>query len=359
MPFGIIDTTYVDLPAGIDDAYIRGLQTRSGLDFADMIQAVDAAMAAVNDGADPLVGALTFRTPNETGAVRGIGSKRVQRAGEYTFGRPQQGKRAGHMLPIGKWEVTTGFTEDGLDAITMEAFNQEMDDIVLAYQRFYLAEVLTRLFDPAEVQVDEGTNVLSPGFAGSGTGANVFSGTYPDGNALPGGYTHYAFTTIANLATAIATYTARLAKWHSAPFDMIGSESAIALVAALPTFVSSGSALVRPGINTAEALVDAELYLGVLNGNIRVRHAEEGVGATSHLSIFKTYGDFDARNPLAWRWDPLKGQDAYVRSREIYPLAGAMAIQWLGFGVNDRAGAVNIFIDNAAVAYVAPTITLV
>lgn len=359
MPFGIIDTTYVDLPAGIDDAYVRGLQTRAGLSVADMIREVDAAMTAINEGADAIVADLTFQTSDVQAGVRGIGTKTVMRAGEYTVGRGQQSKRASHMLPIAKYEVVTGFTEDGLEAISLSSFRQELNDIVQAYQRFYVAQTLDRLFSAAEVPVDEGTSVLSPGFAGSGTGANVFGGNYPDGTALPGGYTHYAYTSVANLATAIKTYTARLLKWHTGPFELIASPSALDLVTALPGFVFAGSPLIRPAQGTAEALVDPANYVGVLNGVLRVRKAVEGIGSTNHIAIFKSYGQFDSRNPLAWRWDPIKGKDVFTRSRALYPLADSVVLQWLGIGVYDRVGAALIYVNDAAVAYVAPTISIV
>lgn len=359
MPFGYVDTTYVDLPAGIDDDYLRGLQTRSGLSVAQMVQLVDEAMGAINAGADPLVADLTSFTDNPVAGSRGTSTKRVQRAGEYTLGRPQKSSRAGHMLPIGKFEMMLGFTEDGLEEISLTAFQQELDDMVAGFEQFYLGETLTRLFSPAEVAVDAGTTVTSPGFAGSGTGDNVFSGVYPDGSALPGGYTHYAVSTNAAIATAISTYTARLQRWHTPPFDLVGTSGAISLIEALSGFVDAGSVLVRPGSGTDEALVDPNTYVGVLNGKIRVRHPVIGLGSTNHLAIFKSYGAFDPRNPLAWRFDPLRGRDAFVRSRASYPLAEAIALQWLGVGVGDRASAVLIHADASAPGvYAAPTITI-
>lgn len=360
MAFGIIDTTYVDLPVGIDAAYVQGLETRSGLSVAEMIRMVDAAVATINEGVDPLVADLSTPTSSPVGNVRGTSTKQVMRAGEYTLALPQQSSRVGHMLPIEKFELGMGFTEDGLEEITMDAFREELEDTVNAFQRFYLVQALRRLFSSAEVPVGERTSVLSPGFAGSGTGNNVFGGVYPDGSALPGGYTHYAYTAPANLMAAINTYVGRLRKWHPGPYEMIASPAALSDVIAQAgsNFVSSGSALVRPGQGTAEALVDASTYVGVLNGEIKVRAAVEAIGATKHLSIFKSYGAFAPGNPLAWRYDPQKprGRDAYVVSRALYPMADAIAQQWLGFGVNDRAGAVNIFIDTAPGAYVDPSI---
>jgi hypothetical protein len=357
--FGYIDTTYVDLPAGLDEGYLRGLETRSGLSVAQMITEVDSAMGTINEGANPLVADLVGFTSDPVGPVRGTSTKRVMRAGEYVMGRPQTSSRSGHMLPIAKFEMVIGFTEDGLEDISLQSFRQELEDMVAGFERFYLAETLTRMFSSGEVQVDAGTAVLSPGFAGSGTGSNVFEGVYPDGSPVPGSYTHYAYSTVANLQTTIDTYVGRLKRWHSAPFDMIASPSMMADIAALSGFVSAGSALVRPAQGDAEALVDASNYIGVLDGQIRVRHAVDGIGSGKHAAIFKSYGSFDSRNPLSWRYDPLKGRDAFVRSRHLYPLADATALQWVGVGVGDRASAVLLFVDTAPSAYEDPTITIV
>ncbi len=360
MAFGIIDTTYVDLPVGIDSDYVRGLETRSGLSVATMIQMTDAAIAAINEGVDPLVAALCTPTSSPVGSIRGTSTKQVMRAGEYTLALPQQSSRVGHMLPIEKFELGMGFTEDGLEEITLDAFREELEDTVSSFQRFYLVQALRRLFSSAEVAVGEKTTVLSPGFAGSGSGTNVFTGVYPDGSALPGGYTHYAYTTPANLMAAISTYVGRLKKWHRGPYDMIASSAALAdvITQAGSAFVPSGSALVQAGLGTAQALVNPDDYVGVLNGNIKVRQAVESIGSTKHLSIFKSYGAFAPGNPLAWRYDAQKprGRDAYLVSRALYPMADAITQQWLGFGVNDRAAAVNIFIDTSPSAYVDPTI---
>lgn len=361
MPFGIIDTKYVDLPAGIDDAYLRGLETRSGLSVAQMVQDLDSALATINEGADPLVAALTAVTSNPVGAVRGTSTKKIGRAGEFTVARPQQSSRAGHMLPIAKIEMGLGFTEDGLEEISQDAYHQELDDMVMGFQRYYLAEALGRLFKSNEVPVDQNTSVVSPGFAGSGTGNNVFTGVYPDGSDLGGGYTHYHYSSPANLMTAINTAMAKLEKWHTAPFDLVGSSAFITdlITQAGTNFVYAGSPLIRPAQGTAEALVDPGDYIGVLLGKIRVRQAYAGIGSTKHGAIFKSYGAFDARNPLAWRYDAMRGRDAFVRSRHIFPLVDAVALQWLGFGANDRAGAALFFVDTAPGAYVDPTITIV
>lgn len=236
--------------------------------------------------------------------------------------------------------------------------------MVAGFQRFYSAGVLDRLFSNAEIPVDDTTAVVSPGFAGSGTGTNVFTGVYPDGTDIAGGYTHYSFgTTDASIITWLDSETAKLEKWQTGPFDLIASPAFMtALVAAAAAaskpVIMSGSALVRLPDSQAEALVDAGTYFGVYGGKVRLRYGVNGFGDL-HAALFKSYGAFDDRNPVAWRYDPLRGPDAFVRSRTLFPLADAVALQWLGFGVGNRTAASLFYRNAGAVAYVNPTISIV
>lgn len=365
MAFGYIDTSYVDLPAGLDENYLRTLETASGLSVAQMIQEVDAAMQAVNTGLNPLIADLVFPTSGAAGKTRGTSTKIVQRAGEYTYSRPQTSDRVATMLPIHKIDMVLGFTEDGLNDITLDSFRQELDDMVDGFKRYYLAAVLDRLFSNAEIAVDnKNTTSLSPGFAGSGTGSNVFSGIYPDGSVIAGGYTHYSYTTsTAGIITWLDAAITQMGRWNDGEFDLIASDAFITtLIAAANTagkpVVMAGSSLVRVGSGTSEAVVDADKYIGVYGGRVRIRKGVTGFG-DKNAALVKTYGQFDSRNPLAWRYDGRRGRDAIVRSRESFPLADAIALQYLGFGVSNRTGAALLYYDAAAGAYVNPTITIV
>jgi hypothetical protein len=204
--------------------------------------------------------------------------------------------------------------------------------------------VLRRLTDDAEWYVDRKTTALSPGFAGSGSGDNAFSGTYPDGTALPGGYTHYFRDTTANRAATIATQVARLQRWHPGPFDLIGSAAEVAAIAALAGFTPSGSALIVPAQGDAVAQVDRTRYLGVYNAgdgsaDVRVWHSLLELGSSANFAIFKTYGNFDARNALAWRYSPRFGRGVELRFRSLFPLDAAYLRYRFGVGVRDRTGA--------------------
>jgi len=355
MAFGIIDTSYIDWPSNVDATYLRGLTTRSGLGFPELAGRLDAGLGAINGGFDPLVASLVYPTTSEFARGARTGGMQVQRKSQYTIARPQQVDRLANMLPIDDNEIALGFTEDGLRDISLDDFQVQVDAMVEAWERHHRRESLARLFSDAEVSVAPGTSATSPGFAGSGTGANAFTATYPDGAALPGGYTHYFRDTVANRAAVILTARDRLRKWAPGPYDLIGSETAIAAIVALgaPNFVAAGSVLVRPAQGTAEALVDAGQYVGVFGGDIRV-HVALNDFTDDVVAIYKSYGALNPNNALAWRYDALYGRDVYVRSRQLYPLAEAVSMQRFGLGVSNRTAAAMVRFG-AAGAYTAPT----
>ncbi len=353
MAFGLIDTQYIDFAEGQTDARLRSLQNRLGINFTEFVNRVDSAVGAINTP-DPLVSALTYRTDQDL--VQGqFGSSRVfGRQAEYTVARPQRGAGRGHSIPFYFNEIGLGFTRRALELISLTQFENELRDTVQAVRRGVRADVLERLYDPDEFPLDDDGNGASPGFAGSGTGANAFVGTLPGGAQTDASYTHYGFTTQANLATAIDTFLGRVRNFHPAPYDLIGSPDAIAMVMELAGFVPSGSALVRPGIGTAEALVDPNQYVGVYDGVLRVRSGDYQIDGDA-IAIVKTYGDNNLAYPLAWRFDPGFGEGAYVEDRQLYPLAEALVQMHYGVGANRRTGAALISIG-AETAYTPPAI---
>lgn len=356
--FGILDTQYIDLPDGTDAEYLRGLETRSGVSFDSILTQLDGRLGALNASLDPLLSAVMFVTDQITVDQTDSDIFEVSESGEYAVPRPQFAEGLpGMMVPLRKWDVSTSWTEDGLNQMSLRSINRQFDAIMRGFRRRYRREILSRLFAIEEIRVDRRTTATNPGFAGSGTGENVFLSPFPDGNELPAGYSHYVRDVVANRAAAIKTQRDKLAKWNSGNFDLVGTQNFIdAITADTVNFVQAGSTLIRVGPDQAEANVDPELYLGVFDRNIRVRHPIEDV-AGDYAVVFKTFGSLAEGNPLAWRFDPLYGRNAFLRSRSMYPLDQAIVIQRFGIGVANRVTAAPIQIDAAAGAYVTPTIS--
>jgi hypothetical protein len=360
MPFGYLDTTYIDFPAGVDVAYLQGLRTRAGVDFPRLLREIDGRLAALNTGIDPLVAMLITPTTEEYAETSAPSAFEVDERGEYTLARPQLAEGGAHMLPLRGYDVSVGFTEDGLESMSLDNILTNVESMFLGFRRLYRRLTLSRLFSDAEIRVAAKTIVTSPGFAGSGTGNNVFARTsYPDGTPLPSPYSHYYRVATADLATGIRAGRDRLRKWHKGPFDLIAPSAQISAITAISAtnpqdgFVSAGSALIRQGTGASEATVDATTYLGVLFGDIRV-HMEIDDFSSANIGLFKTYGALSPQNPLAWRYDRLKGRGAALRYRDLYPLANAVLKQDLGIGTNDRTAAALISVA-ASGNYTPPT----
>lgn len=356
MPRGVIDTQYVDFPSTVDELLLKSLQTRSGYTLADLTRLTDQAMTALNQNLDENIASLISFTTNRNTGSHTVGRKFVTVGGERTIPRGQFVDKQEFQLPMEKYEITTGFTEEGLLNMSADDFTREMDAVVDAFNMLYMGVILTALFDPTPVAISERSAVLSPRFAGSGTGDYVFRGNFPNGTTVPDTYTHYWRTSEANLWTTIQEMRYRLSRWHMGPYDLLGSETAIEKIVALDAFVPVGEAGIDKGAGVATATLDPDVYLGQLPGRIRVRHPQEQIGSTDHFTIYKSYGANAGDNPLKWLYDEFYGRGAYVRSRSSYPLADAVALQHFGVGVDDRVGATIAEISSSGGSYEQPEI---
>lgn len=355
MPFGILDTQYIDFPANVDVAYIQGLRNAAGVEFPRLLREIDSRISALNGGLDPFVASIIFDTTEPVSEIAIPPRFDVDESSEYTVARPQYAEGQAHALPIRPYDVSLEFTEDGLNAMRMERILLQVEGVLGGYRALYRRKALERLFSNATVRVDKKTVMLSPGFAGSGTGGDAFNQPYPSGAPLPGGYTHYYRAASAAVAATLTLMRDQLKKWQAGPFDLVGSAAAIALVTAdVARFVSAGSPLVRRAASNSEALVDPNEYLGVWDNDVRVRLPIDDF-TELNLAMYKSFGVRNPRNPLAWRYDPDKGRGAYLRYRSFFPLDQAIVLQRFGIGVNNRTAAALAFFA-ASGAYTPPVI---
>lgn len=336
---GLLDTTSIDFPPNIDQAYVRGLTTPRGVNFVNLLTQIDARLRAFAATADPLIAALVSFTTSSTADDASPTAFELEEEVEYGLPRSEFAEVRAHMLPFRRYAKALGFTEEGLFEMTEADVLRQVDNMLLTFSRGRMLHVLRRLFSDDEVFVDRKTTAVSPGFAGSGTGDNEFGGSFPDGTAVPDPYTHYLRDTSANVDVAADAVIALLERWAPGPYDMIGGTVAVNAIMAETDFVQSGSALIRPAPAAAEALVDASRYVGVYGGKVRVWNARLEMGSSTHMAIFKTFGNFDSRNPLAIRTDPRFGRGVDVKYRSFFPLDQAiMRARW-GVGVNNRTAA--------------------
>lgn len=338
MPFGFLDTQYIDFPANIDLAYIQGLRNRAGVEFPRLLREIDSRIGALNGGLDSFVASIITPTTEAFSEQTAPVQFAIDERSEYTVARPQFAEGQATMLPIRSYDVSVAFTEEGLMRMRMERILLQIDSVIAGFRKLYRVVAMRRLFDNAVYRVDKKTTATSPAFAGSGTGLDVFSRPYPSGAPLPGGYTHYYRADATALSATLTLMRDQLKKWQMGPFDLVGSTAAIALVVADGKFVKAGSPLVRLGDGQSEALVDPAVYLGVWDNDVRVRLPLDDFTETT-LAMYKSFGNLNANNPLAWRYDAEIGRAAYLRYRSLFPLDQAVVLQDFGVGVNNRTAA--------------------
>lgn len=356
MPFGLVDTQFINFPVDQTAGRLAGLQNRLNIDWLEFVRRVDGGLAALNS-TSPVADLFSFDTTLDVRRAAGQADKVWHRSAEYTPGRPQRGmSERGHYLPLYHYEIDMMFTDRSLQTITIPQFEDELRTTFQAVAKGREADVLERLFDNAEVPLDDDGNGGSPGFAGSGTGNNAFIGNLPNGAYTDASYTHYfnALDTDAAIHSMILAMRTNMAKWQNGPFDIYGSPAAINRIKAIPGgdayFVSAGSSLIRPGVLQSEALVDSNLYEGVYAGNIRVRYADLSIDGNAFV-MFKA-----GTKPLAWRYDPIWGRSAYADDRRVMPLTETAIMQSYGVGVWDRTGAAVASIAGAGGVYAKPAI---
>jgi hypothetical protein len=354
MPFGFMDTTFIDFPANVDVAYIQGLQNREGITFQEIIGEIDTRLGVLAGAIDPLLADLITVTTEPTADDTAPVAFTIEERSERTIARPQLAEESAHMLPIKGYDVALGFTEDFLMNAPRRRVLNQVDSVVAGLRHLYRKLILTRLTSDAEIGVDKKTSATSPGFAGSGSGSNVFSRPFPNGSALTGGYTQYYRAATSARDVTLKAMRDQLALWQEPPFDLIGSASEIAAISLLPDFVSAGSVLVRPAQTVAEALLNPDTYVGVYDKNIRVRKPVLD-WTSANVVMFKSFGALNPANPLAWRYDPQRGRNAFVRFRSLFPLDNAVILQDLGIGVNNRVAAALAYFA-ASGNYTPPTI---
>ena len=362
MPRGYGDTQFIEFPEGQSDDYIRTASNQMGISMLQFVQRVDAAMAALNSP-DPLIDMLTYRTTTRSVTQRGSDNKKWQRSAEYVPGRPQLGQPGkGFQLPLYSHEIDLGFTRRALMRMGVQQFNEEVASTVNAARRGRRADVLERFFSDLEYPLDDDGVGASPGYAGSGTGSNVFEGNFPNNVPIPVDYTHYiqVADTEAGIHAGILEGLDALDNWgENRYYEMIGDVTSINQITTYLSdakFVSAGSQLIRPAEAQSQALVSAATHLGVYAGRIRVRPGLQQINGRN-LAIFFYGGQNSPQNPLTYIYDELFGINAYVEDRLLYPLAEAAILQTYGVGVGaSRVGAVVISIGGTPGTYAPPAI---
>lgn len=355
MAFGLLDTQFIDFAETMTESRLKAIKNRLGISVVEFVERVEGAMAALATR-DPVTREYTYDTTDDSFKYRGPTDKIWQRGAEYTVARPQRGMgRRGHMIPLYHYEIALGVTDRYLQEADADQFEDEVRATVQAVSRGRIADVWTRFWSDEVMALDDDGVGTTPGFAGSGVGADAFFGTTLRGTMTDENYTHYFFSEpdAANMQAALDAMIEQMGLWYTGTLDIVATEQALDMIAqwrADDIFVPTGSMLIRPAERETQTLVDASRYAGVYKGKVRVRHAIEGVEGNALAIVNPT------STPLAWRYDPIYGREAYLKDRGIYPLTQADILQVYGIGVADRTSAAFLSFGEGMTEYTPPTI---
>lgn len=357
MAFGLLDTQFIDFAETMTESRLKAIKNRLGISMVEFVNRVEGAMSALATK-DSVTREFTYDTTDDSFKYRGPTDKIWQRGAEYTVARPQRGMgRRGHMIPIYHYEIALGVTDRYLQEADADQFEDEVRATIQAVARGRIADVWSRFWSADVWPLDDDGIGTTPGFAGSGTGADAFFGTTLDGHMTDEDYTHYFFADSLD-ATAIQAQLDKMIEnmglWYKGTLDILPTPQMLDIISqwrADDIFVPTGSMLIRPAERETQTLVDASRYAGVYKGKVRVRHAiEQGVEGVN-LAVIRP----DTK-PLAWRYDPIYGREAYLKDRGIYPLTQADILQVYGIGVAERTAAAFLSAGEGQTGYTAPTI---
>lgn len=354
--YGIVDSQYIDVSPNIDLNYLQKAETADGVTFDALIPLVNAPLQAYNRTIPAEIAEISApATVKVSIKGRGTGAFEVNRNAEYDVERPQRpGKPFAHGLAIWANSNAMEWTEDGLRNMTAEEVVAEVEEALNGFRLQNKHDVWARVFDPVEVPVDDQdlTTMVSPGFAGSGTGANAFQLTHdPRLKELGANYSHYWATTAANLAAALKAMVKQHRRWFpTGNLELVGSADLTALIQALGEnggFIRAERAYIREGLGNTVATVDGARYLGVFDADLLIRKPTDE-WTDKNGFIFAPLGNLNARNPIVCRYSPKWGRGAYLRSRGQWPLEKSVIIERQGWNVNNRVGMELLRVDPSA-----------
>lgn len=360
MAQGTHDLPYIDLGPQLTLERANALSTRAGVSFESILRGANAAMASVTANVHPIVRALTYQTTDDVAGQENYGAIQITYGSEYAVAPPQRLEDIEHFLPLRKFDAATQFTEDYLDHAEATKITQLLDGIANGYRRAHLALTLDTLFNPAAVRLTENSGTMSPKFVGYDPSDPYYNKlTLEDGTLITSANSHYIRDTVANIGVAVDLALKRVTgRGAVGPFEIFPSPAGADEIVKLPNFVDAGDPNVRTAAGTAEALVDPNIYIGVLKGkNVFVRKPIGQIidGGVPYFAVVKREGDNAPGNPLRWLYDSKYGLTPILRSRSAYPLDYATTVHRAGFGVGNRFGAALVKLS-ASGAYTAPQI---
>lgn len=347
------DSRDIVVATGVDAAVLRNLTIQDGVTYEAIAAELNGAIIALNQSllADPLYQGLVSVTdvPDVEYPMGAVSS--MDRFTENAKGDAARASRDGHMLPFWQFDFNLSWTWNYMQGAYFRQIQDDIQNAVDAVLNQRRKSILTRLIKRADetgAANGLGSTGISAGFATAAANTGV-DFTPPDfgGTAFDSNHEHYKFAatlTSANMVTLMKTL-----REHGipAPYDLIVSDSDYDTVKAFTDFVPPGDPLVQYGTTTSLAVGSFQNgYGGYLKDSLARVRVVPGFPA-NYVSMFKSYGPLNPKNPLRIR--VRKGQSTLAAKAfqdprtgapsPVAPFANMAVFLEFGVGVGNRLAA--------------------
>jgi hypothetical protein len=369
MALGPNDLQGVVLPSAWDGNELTRITLADGTTYAEIVQDINAAVQLFNQSIAQSELAPLMSPTSDAAIEYGQGSGNAfEDATEYAQGDAQRTQTGGHMLPLRLVDYKMGWTARWLEEARRAQIDNDINSMLDSARDIFEKRVLTRLFklEPETgVGYGLGSAGISPGFADGGAPAGTVAFTprpfLSRAAVFTSSHQHYMRLngiTQANLESAVKNL------WehgYDQVYDMyisIADVSSWTNTGNVTGFKARPDLLLQYGQDVTLGLVD-QSYIGVITtayGSVRLRASARI--PQGYYAIFKSFGLLDPRNPIAVRFNPMRGFGLRLTVDRVdrYPLAGAIGEMAFGVGVKDRVSAVVVY-NNTSGDYVSPSIS--
>ena len=348
---------------GIDAALLSKYALADGTTYEQVVAMANSVLGGFNGGLlnDPFWSMLVSYTDRIDTAYSVGNSASMVAHTEYGRPDPERAERAGHMLPLRKWDHMLGWTADYLEEARLPDIEADLAMAVNAASNRWRMSLIGRLLkrgDDSGVTNGLSTTGLSPGFAtaAASTGVDFTPPSY-GGTTFTSDHEHYVG--IAGGAFTAAVFTDAAAELrehgHEAPYEFMIGASDEATVSGLTAggFVAVNTALINQAITSAsvsfaDTNINGKRPIGAIAG-FRVCVVP---GVPQYYGFgWKNYGRNSVLNPLAVRLPVGFNSPALRMYRDnnnpgIYAIQNLMTQIAFGVGVGDRTNGTARYVNN-------------
>ena len=347
---------------GIDASLLEKYRLADGTTYEQVVAMANSVLSGFNGGLlnDPFWSGLVSYTdrPDTTYTIGNTASMVAHT--EYGRPDPERAERAGHMLPLKKWDHMLGWTADYLEEARMADIEADLAMAVEAATNRWRMSLLGRLFkrgDESGAANGLSATGLSPGFAtaAASTGVDFVPPSY-GGTTFTANHEHYV--SIAGGAFTAAVFQDAKAELqehgHEPPFEFIIGPSDETTVSGLTGFVPVNEALINQAITSATTQFAGTSIMGKRPiGAIESFRVWVVPGVPQYYGFgWKSYGRNSQRNPLIVRLPAGSTAPRLMMYRDhnnpgIYAIQNLMTQMAFGVGVGDRTNGTPRYVNNA------------